>query len=111
MRFTVQQYIELPPLSFPLALKTGYTISEFAGECCKCGGRLIDLRGSVREFENCSDMNFVGRCQPCKAIVTCHFRYYRDGRFEEERNGCWSRMGKTTWLSRLGKLLQKLTGK
>jgi hypothetical protein len=94
-----------------LTLKSGFTITELAGECCDCGGPLKELRGEVREYGNCSDLRFAGRCEPCKTIVTCRFRRYQDGRFEQERDGNWQLMGIVTLKTRLQKLLHKLKGR
>jgi len=111
MIITAKQYVEMSPLSFPLKLKSGYTITELVGECSGCGALLRDLRGEVKEYENCSDLRFAGFCQPCKTLVTCRFRRYRDGRFEEEHDGHWRILVKVTWWTRIEKLLFKLMGR
>jgi hypothetical protein len=109
MNLSLAQYKEAPILTFPLKLKSGLDITELIATCSDCGGKLVSLRGCVTEYENCSDIRFAGLCNPCKLLVTCHFRHYKDGRVSECRDDTWRDMKKGRKFSFIKWIYNKLT--
>ena len=79
MNYSVGQYKNLPLLVFPMRLGSGFVIIELKGLCSNCNKEIVEVRGEVFEYVQCSDVQFAGLCQDCKLLVTCRFRYYKDG--------------------------------
>jgi hypothetical protein len=92
MNYSVKEYKALPPFQLPRTLGTGFTITELQGQCTNCSKVLVDLRGEVFEYAQCSDVQFAGLCNDCKLLVTCRFRYYKDGHVLTVQGETWKTM-------------------
>lgn len=92
MNYTVAQYKELTLLVFPMKLASGFTVTELQGQCTNCNKTLVEMRGEVLEYAQCSDVQFAGLCHDCKLLVTCRFRYYKDGHVLTNYDDKWKNM-------------------
>ncbi len=92
MNYTLEQYRELQPVTLPMKLKSGLTVTELKGQCPTCSGFLESMRGTVIEREQCSELKFAGLCRPCKLLVTCQLRYYKGGRCIQQGSAGWETM-------------------
>ena len=90
--YTVQQYKALSPFELPRKLGSGLVITELQGQCTNCSKTLVELRGEVFEYAQCSDVQFAGLCHDCKLLVTCRFRYYKDGHVLTNQGDKWKSM-------------------
>ena len=91
MAYNIKQYESLEEFKYPLKLKSGITIDQLIGMCPDCNKNLCDLRGEIIEYNNCSEVKLAGLCHPCKTLVTCQMRYYKDGRIMQNISGGWEK--------------------
>ena len=88
---TVQQYLDRPVLVLPVKhSRLDLSLTEIEGFCAECGRPVAALRGIVREWHSCLEVELAGACHPCKTVTFARkFRWYSWGVLEQREGRGW----------------------
>ena len=78
MEKTVDTYYKLPPLVLPILHSKGFSLTGLTVMCALCDGDTSELRGEVRMFDLCIEVEYAGVCRACNCVTFCKIRYYGD---------------------------------
>lgn len=92
MKDLVNKYENAKPLDYlPKKFSNDITVEEVIIPCVDCGRRTTELRGTIKEYSHCVEVEAAGVCYKCKTITWGRkHRTYDDGHIMSQNiSGGW----------------------
>lgn len=88
---SIRRYLNYRPLcgQLPYVSKFGYELVEVNAFCKECSQPSRLLRGVVREWPNCIEVEGGGICKTCERVTYFKLRRYNDGRQSRQGDRGW----------------------
>lgn len=88
---SVLRYLEYRPLcaKLPFESRCGYVLEDVTATCKACGRTSRYLRGIVKEWAGCIEVEGGGICLSCKMVTYFKMRRYHDGRQIRAADNGW----------------------